>query len=70
MHLVGVGNEQCPLAGTVVVQNVHDLHSCVCLPGSRWPHHHREAWLCASSDGFHLHSADVFHEQQRGTLLG
>lgn len=53
-YLIGVSNEERPLAGAVVVQHVHDLHGRVGLSGSRRPHHHGEPRLRPRLDGFHL----------------
>lgn len=55
-----MGNEQCALAGAIVVEHMHDLHGCVCLACARRPNHHCQPWLRACSDGFHLDTQSAY----------
>lgn len=49
-----MGDYERPLLWKVVVQVGDDLHSHVCLTGTRGPDHHGEAVVCACSYGLHL----------------
>ena len=47
-------DEQRPLPGAIVVQDVHDLYRSVGLPRPWWAHHHGEARLDTSHYGLDL----------------